>query len=137
MIKLLYLSTECKNQNSAEKNLREILETSKRNNVALGITGILVHGGGMFLQVIEGPQEQVMRQYVKILDDKRHTDCEIVLITICDRRSFPQWSMASLELPAHDFQAIESMIHHRPQALDAKWFNEVISLFMKKAIKNS
>lgn len=133
MIRLLYLSNDCKHQNESGNHLREILEESQKNNLAQGITGILIHGGGMYLQVIEGPQEKVLRQYVKILDDKRHSDCKIVLISTIQERAFPKWSMASLELATRDFQDIQEMINHSQQ-IDTKWFREIIALFIKKTL---
>jgi hypothetical protein len=77
MIRLLYISTSRLAPDSQEKQLREILDASKRNNADLGITGMLVHGGGMFLQVLEGPDNNVLRIYSKILDDPRPEPCVV------------------------------------------------------------
>lgn len=74
MIRLLYISASRIASDLQEKQLHEILDASKRNNEDLGITGNLVHGGGMFLQVLEGPDNNVLRTYWKILSDARHTD---------------------------------------------------------------
>jgi hypothetical protein len=93
MIRLLYISTSRLAPDSQEKQLREILDASKRNNADLGITGMLVHGGGMFLQVLEGPDNNVLRIYSKILDDPRHTDSQIVLISVAEERA---WSMSTI-----------------------------------------
>ena len=60
--------------------LVDILEVSKGNNLALDLTGALVHESEMFLQTVEGSREQVLRKYVNILDDKPHLECKIVLI---------------------------------------------------------
>jgi Sensors of blue-light using FAD len=132
MIRLLYISTSCDTPATAQQNLADILEKSKKNNAELGITGILVCGGNMFLQVLEGPQEQVLRKYVRILDDKRHADCRIVLITTAEKRAFPTWAMGIINIPPHEFQEVRSMIDRRQETADAKDFGEVIELFMKR-----
>ena len=67
MIRLLYISQAT--QAISDEQVRNILESSRRNNPALGITGVLIHGGGLFMQLLEGPEEGVLRLYVKILDD--------------------------------------------------------------------
>ncbi|CAN5889349.1 hypothetical protein BH11PSE12_BH11PSE12_10740 [soil metagenome] len=135
MIRLLYLSTCCATQGAAKQMLVDILEVSKRNNLALGITGVLVHGGGMFLQILEGPHEQVLRKYVNILDDKRHSESRIVLITTTEERAFPTWSMGLLTVPAYEFQEIQAIINRRHETDDAKCFREVLELFMKRISK--
>lgn len=135
MIRILYISTSRASGDAGGKNLSDILEKSKKNNAGLGITGILVHGGGMFMQVLEGPDDQVMRKYVKILDDVRHSECRIVLITTTEERAFPAWSMGVLEMPDFEFQEIQEMITHRQETVKAQVFSEVIRIFIKKMRK--
>jgi len=76
MIRLLYFS-QAMNPISAE-DVQDILQVSRRNNSATGLSGVLIHGGGLFMQVLEGPEQSVLRKYVKILDDKRHSNCQII-----------------------------------------------------------
>ncbi len=61
MIRLLYCSQAKPEFNT--DTLEEILLTSRKNNSAAGITGVLVHGGGMFMQTLEGPEQAVLRTY--------------------------------------------------------------------------
>ena len=131
MIRLLYLSTFCATHGVVKQILVDILEVSKKNNLALGITGVLVNAGGMFLQILEGPEQQVLRKYVEILDDKRHTDCRIVLITTIEERAFPNWAMGLLNIPAHEFHEVQAILNRRHETDDAKCFREVLELFMK------
>ena len=60
------------------------LKVSTRKNVELGLTGVLVHGAEMFMQVLEGPENQVLSTYATILHDARHTDCHVILITTAE-----------------------------------------------------
>ncbi len=132
MIRLLYVSASQGTAKALKADLSNILESSKKNNLALGLTGILVHGGGMFLQVMEGPSHQVLKKYTEILDDRRHTDCRIVLIATTEERAFPDWAMAALEISNHEFQGIQEILAHRQETVDVKTFSLVIRSFMSR-----
>ena len=71
-----------------------IIATSRRRNPVLGITGILVFGGGVFFQWIEGPKAEVMGLARRIEADPRH---EMMTILSTDEevreRIFPTWDM--------------------------------------------
>ena len=98
MIRLIYTSASCIEQSASKQPLIDILNSSIRNNREQGVTGLLMHGCGMFLQVLEGCDEQVFKLYVRLLDDPRHTDCRVMLVTQIDKRSFPEWAMVTLKL---------------------------------------
>jgi len=93
MIRILYVSQST--HDITDKQVQDILASSRRNNAANGITGVLIHGGGLFMQVLEGPEQSTLRQYVKILDDRRHGDCKIIHIAPANERIFQKWSMGS------------------------------------------
>jgi hypothetical protein len=132
MIRLLYISISHLAEGTEEKDLLDILQSSKKNNPAIGITGILVHGGGMFMQILEGPDRQVLRKYVEILDDPRHAECHLVLITTTDKRAFPDWAMATLEVSTRDFQIIREMAERRYDSVEVTAFTELIKFFIKR-----
>jgi len=73
MIRLLYISQAAPSIN--DEQVQDILKSSRRNNPAVGVSGVLLHGGGLFMQILEGPEDAVLRKYVRILDDRRHGDC--------------------------------------------------------------
>lgn len=130
MIRLLYVSTSRTAADVLANNLSGILESSKRNNKPLGITGILLHGGGMYMQVLEGPDHQVFSKYLEIIGDKRHTDCQIILITTTEERAFSDWAMAVLEISDHEFQRIRKLFSRRHESVDIKIFSDMIRSFM-------
>lgn len=132
MIRLLYVSASHGTAEALKVDLSDILESSKKNNQTLGLTGILVHGGGMFMQVLEGPDHQVFKKYTEILEDQRHADCRIVLITTTEERAFPDWAMAVLEISNHEFQGIQEILARRQETVDVKTFSLVIRSFMSK-----
>lgn len=96
MICLGYFSSAPESLSSQE--LGVILEQSRRNNQARGVTGLLCHYDGSFLQFLEGPEEVVLPAYERIAQDPRHTG----LIEICrqpiEARAFADWSMGVVDV---------------------------------------
>jgi len=80
-----------------------LLETSRRNNRIISIGGMLLFGGGGFLQILEGPGPAVERTYRRILGDPRHTDAVLLYDGKGEPRRFVGWAMgfARLEPYAH------------------------------------
>ena len=89
---LVYCSQATAGVESADVDT--IIATSRRRNPVLGITGILVFGGGVFFQWIEGPKAEVMGLARRIEADPRH---EMMTILSTDEevreRIFPTWDM--------------------------------------------
>lgn len=79
-----------------DAELQKILEVSRRKNPDLDITGILCAGGGHFIQILEGPQENLIRLYGVILADPRHYDSVLIGIAPIEKRIFRSWSMGYL-----------------------------------------
>lgn len=129
MIRLLYISQAVPGLTS--ELVQEILKSAQRNNAASGLTGVLVHGGGMFMQVLEGPEHAVLRQYVKILDDRRHGGCRILHISPANDRMFEQWSMGMLEADPFEFQEIAALRARRLEAVEAKTFSDAMREFVR------
>ena len=93
MIRLLYISTA--REPVTPEMLADILRTSRRNNVAVGVTGLLIVGGRRFLQALEGPPEAVFATYDRIARDPRHfAVVQLARDTIVERQ-FPDWAMGS------------------------------------------
>ena len=84
----------------AEDEFAAILETSRRNNAALGITGALFMSDEYFFQVLEGPRTALSSLLGLIMNDDRHEDVVLTLFDAVSRRTFGEWSMA--ELPSQD-----------------------------------
>ncbi|NNC88629.1 MAG: BLUF domain-containing protein [Akkermansiaceae bacterium] len=79
--------------------LDRLLERSRATNEDLGITGMLVHLSGSFMQVLEGPRSAVGDLYYrKILRDPRHGAVEVVTEGDIAQRQFAQWTMAFEDL---------------------------------------
>jgi Sensors of blue-light using FAD len=76
------------------KDLAEILITARSRNLANGITGILLFRRGHFLQVLEGPREQLNVLLDKLSRDPRHGSVRVLLDEDVSTRAFGAWSMA-------------------------------------------
>lgn len=130
MLRILYFSQSTRDITDAQ--VRDILESSRRNNPSLGITGVLIHGGGMFMQVLEGPERNTLRQYVKILDDKRHGDCQIIHISPTQEQIFQKFSMGVIKSDPFQFQHIATLREHRFESVQAKMFTDTMREFLAK-----
>ena len=96
MIRLLYASRAAQTLNP--KMMDEILQTSRKNNPANGITGILCHSGDVFLQVLEGGRAHVNALYSMIVGDNRHKDVTILHYEEVTERRFSGWTMGQVNL---------------------------------------
>ena len=91
LVRLTYAS-RASHSVSAEL-IREILDSSQRNNPGKGLTGILCCNADIFLQALEGPRDQVNALYNRLADDSRHKDLCILDYAEIDVRHYSNWSM--------------------------------------------
>lgn len=82
--------------------LSQILASSRRNNAAQNVGGVLMVMRDSFIQVLEGPQRAVQQAFDRIAADDRHEDLAILHMGFVAAPSFTEWSMglvadASLE----------------------------------------
>ena len=78
--------------------IESILHQSRTHNPELGITGILCHGGDVFMQVLEGGREVVNRLYNQIAADPRHRDVTMLFYEEIAERRFSGWTMGQVNL---------------------------------------
>ena len=78
--------------------LEAILGQSRRNNPPLGITGILCHGGDVFMQVLEGGRDAVNMLYNRIVRDERHDPVTLLHYQETTERRFAGWTMGQVNL---------------------------------------
>ena len=98
MEQIIYIST-ARNEYTDAGMVRQILETSRRNNARDGLSGLLLVGGRRFLQVLEGPSEALDRTYSRIKQDPRHFALVELARRPVEHPSFPAWSMGYEEEP--------------------------------------
>ena len=81
-----------------DDELKKLLEKSRKNNSALGITGMLLYKEGNFMQFLEGPKQAVADLVTKIKADPRHRGVLLLLQEEHAHREFEQWAMAFKKL---------------------------------------
>ncbi len=95
MVRLLYCSRAV---DTSPQAIESILTQSRQHNSAIGITGILCYGDGVFLQCIEGGRMQVSGLYGSIQHDARHKDVALLHYEEISERRFSGWSMGQVNV---------------------------------------
>ncbi|HEY0252795.1 MAG TPA: BLUF domain-containing protein [Kofleriaceae bacterium] len=96
MIQLVYVSASATPFDDAA--LRRLLDAARTNNESLGVTGMLIHQRGAFLQVLEGDAGTVDTLFWKIGLDRRHKELIMLARTELDARNFPDWTMGFVDV---------------------------------------
>jgi hypothetical protein len=96
LVRLLYAS-RLANPDSSEVT-EAILAQSRSHNPAMGITGILCYGGGIFLQALEGGRNQISELYGHIQRDSRHKDVVLLHYEEISERRFGGWTMGQVNV---------------------------------------
>lgn len=92
--------TSLARQPGTTKDVKDILQSSERNNVATGVTGLLLFDGDRYIQILEGTPENVTGLFATIQADPRHLQIELLHSGGISSRAFQNWRMAYEELPA-------------------------------------
>lgn len=123
----------------SQGQLLDLLASARSKNTGLGITGMLLHIEGSFLQVIEGPDCDIDSLFETISADPRHGNIITIIRESIPRRSFTDWSMGFADVTRADFEnadgfndfladpsAVQSLVPGRAQKLlkafkDGRW----------------
>lgn len=75
-----------------------IVASAQRHNLERGITGVLVFGGGVFFQWIEGPASEMQSLITNLHGDPRHYDVVTLSRSEENReRLYPNWGMERVD----------------------------------------
>lgn len=97
----------------------ELLDAARRNNSAMGVTGLLYYASGQFAQCLEGEKDAVEAIYAKIEEDKRHYNLVATRQPMLER-AFHDWSMAFIDTSTAEVARI--LINHQTNTYEAqKW----------------
>jgi hypothetical protein len=99
LFNVVYCSRAAQGMDTAA--VQQIIAKSQRNNPVRGITGMLVFGGGIFFQWLEGPKENILHLLERLRSDDRHS--QLIMLTEIEEareRLFPHWDMELVE-PGH------------------------------------
>lgn len=84
----------------SDAQLESLLLKSRRNNEALGITGMLLYKDGNFMQCLEGSKDLVLNLDAKIKSDPRHRGMLVLLREENAERQFNKWAMGFKKIDA-------------------------------------
>jgi len=139
-----YISSFVKDMSVDE--IKEISSQSAKNNAEKDITGVLMAKGGVFFQIIEGPEENIDRLFTNILKDIRHEKIITLGIQIGDlKRLFPNWHMKEINLDTTTSERLQpvkaiidavhaqaAIIENLTEALAASAWAELLDLTTKE-----
>ena len=95
LVRLLFASRAV---DASREAIESILASARRHNPESGITGILLHGSGVFLQGMEGGRQAVSDLYGTIQRDPRHKDVVLLHYEEITERRFGGWTMGQVNL---------------------------------------
>ena len=98
LVRLMYASRSAPAMDADA--MQSILRQCKDNNPALGITGLLCQcsSSGIFMQALEGGRPAVNKLYLKIAQDKRHTEVQLLSYEEINERRFAGWAMGQVNM---------------------------------------
>ena len=98
----------------SDEELEELANQAARENAKKDITGVLMAKGGLFFQIIEGPEANIDNLFSNILKDPRHEKIITLGIQVGDlKRLFPNWHMKEINLDTNTserLQPVKAMI---------------------------
>ena len=95
LVRLLYASRAV---DTSQPAVQAILDSARRHNQDSGVTGVLVYGGGVFMQAIEGGRQAVSDLYGTISRDPRHKDVALLHYEEIVERRFGSWTMGLVDV---------------------------------------
>lgn len=97
LVQIVYASASARNLTDVE--LDELADEYARENAGAGLTGLLLHQGGSFYGVLEGPEHRVLARMETIISDPRQKGIRVLNEAAISARRFEDWSFTPL--PAH------------------------------------
>jgi hypothetical protein len=106
MYAIAYVSSASWNLIDAE--IEHIVEASRRNNAACGVTGALLYCDGNFMQYIEGSEEAVVDTFARIRASDRHYQINELMNQQIEEREFGDWTMSFARATPAEFLQVAS-----------------------------
>ena len=120
----LYISTAPR---LSREDVDAILGSSQRNNVARGVTGLLLYNGRNFLQLLEGEEPELVTLMLKINQDPRHTGISMIDRKLVEARACPDWAMRRIPIAESVTKRREALQEQLPDGLDPQTRKIVIN----------
>ncbi len=75
------------------EDVARLLRGARKRNAIEGVTGLLLHSEGNFIQLLEGPKASVEKVFEFVKADPLHNGIIELLNEPCEAREFAGWSM--------------------------------------------
>jgi uncharacterized membrane protein (DUF373 family) len=89
--------------------LMDILNTSRRNNASIGVSGMLLFTGSEFIQILEGDEKVIEELLNTIKKDPRHKDFRIIEKKKITTREYAEWTMGFKRVDKEDLRDIPGL----------------------------
>ena len=109
-VSLLFISDSLLQADERERELRDIVSTTMRNNGWLQLSGALVYSQTRFTQLIEGPAGSVDLMMSRIMADPRHANIRIISRDRRRDRRLLSWKLAYSGKSLFVERAIEALV---------------------------
>lgn len=133
-------------EDMSDNEIGELASQAAKKNAENDITGVLMAKGGMFFQIIEGPEENIDRLFNNILKDPRHEKIITLGIQVGDlKRLFPNWHMKEINLDTSTSERLQpvraiidavhaqsAIIENLTEALAASAWAELLAITSKE-----
>jgi hypothetical protein len=96
LVRLLYASRAAASLTASVMD--HILEQSRTNNPAKGITGLLCYSDDLFIQLLEGGRDEVCELFNAIVRDPRHVEVRLLSYEEIAERRFGGWTMGHVNV---------------------------------------
>ncbi len=127
--RLVYMSNAAANFKADD--VLQILDTSRRNNAAAALSGVLIFHERRFFQVLEGDRHALVTCFNRIARDKRHANTVVLESGDAQARAFGNWRMAYArveELPPECRHAVFSLYDMVPRNSEDRGNDEAVRL---------
>ena len=122
---IIYHSLAAGPDGMSPEALTELLRQARAYNQAHRLTGLLLYAAATkeFVQVLEGPRDEVEYLYQKIARDERHKHAFVLNEEVATGRMFPDWRMGFVatnikDLPTTGYlPLVDEPEHQRPPGL--------------------
>ena len=110
---LVYVSDATRPFDDADAE--QVLAEAREFNATVGVTGLLVHANGRFLQLLEGHADDVEAAYARAAASDRHTRLLRTPLLPVEDRVFPDWQMGYEHAAPGTFveQVLQPLVDHR------------------------
>jgi len=98
LVFIAYVSDAQSAPGQQARDLQSIEEHAKQMNPKYGITGVLFHHEGHYLQVVEGNTAHVRQLMENIHTDPRHCNVQMLVDEPIESRGFGSWNMDCFDL---------------------------------------